>query len=210
VRRRLAVREVAEHHAHQNVGSANDGLTGADRGVTHDAVQVGHKPILPARCRPSNPDPGSAATSGFFRQNCHLHDFYAGGIRFGVCVDEEPELIVDERGARLGAVVKVGGELVYHYDFGDDWEHRIVVESAIANGSDVIICADGARACPPEDCGGPPGYKNLLRVLADPNDEEHASMKQWVGRRFESERFEPAALNKRLATLSRRLARGRR
>lgn len=140
----------------------------------------------------------------------NLHDFYAGGIRFGVCVDDEPELIVDERGARLGAVAKVGGELVYHYDFGDDWEHRIVVESAIANGSDVIICADGARACPPEDCGGPLGYENLLRVLADPNDEEHASMKQWVGRRFEPERFEPAALNKRLATLSRRRARGTR
>jgi len=142
-------------------------------------------------------------------QNCHLHDFYAGGIRFGVCVDES-ELIVDERGAPLGAVAKVGGELVYHYDFGDDWEHRIVVESVIANGSDVIICTGGARACPPEDCGGPPGYENLLRVLADPTDEQHANMKQWVGRRFDPERFDPAALNKRLATLSRRLARGKR
>jgi hypothetical protein len=142
-------------------------------------------------------------------QNCHLHDFYAGGIRFGVRVDES-ELIVDERGASLGAVAKVGGELVYHYDFGDDWEHRIVVESVIANGSDVIICTGGARACPPEDCGGPPGYENLLRVLADPTDEQHTSMKQWVGRRFDPERFDPAALNKRLATLSRRLVRGKR
>lgn len=137
-------------------------------------------------------------------KNCHLHDFYSGGIRFGLGNDEEPELIVDERAAPLGAVAQVGGELLYHYDFGDDWEHRIVVESVIANSSDVVVCVGGARACPPEDCGGPPGYENLLRVLANPKDPEHASMKRWVGPRFHPERFEPVALNKRLATLSRR------
>jgi predicted ABC-type ATPase len=101
---------------------------------------------------------------------------------------------------------QVGGELLYHYDFGDDWEHRIVVESVIANGSDVVVCAGGARACPPEDCGGPPDYENLLLTLANRSDPEHASMKRWVGPRFDPERFESVALNKRLATLSRPLA----
>ena len=137
-------------------------------------------------------------------KNCHLHDFYSGGVRFGMGNDEEPELVVDERAAPLGAVAQVGRELLYHYDFGDGWEHRIVVESVIANGSDAVVCAGGARACPPEDCGGPPGYQNLLRVLADPTDPEHASMKRWVGPRFDPTRFETVALNKRLATLSRR------
>ena len=74
-------------------------------------------------------------------KNCHLHDFYSSGIRFGSPSGDEPELIVDERAAPLGAVARVGGELLYHYDFGDDWEHRIVVESVIANGSDDVVCA---------------------------------------------------------------------
>jgi hypothetical protein len=131
---------------------------------------------------------------------------YSSGIRFGSASGDEPELVVDERAAPLGAVAQVGGELLYHYDFGDDWEHRIVVESVIANGSDVVVCAGGARACPPEDCGGPPGYENLLLTLANRRDPEHASMKRWVGPRFDPERFESVALNKRLATLSRPLA----
>jgi hypothetical protein len=76
-------------------------------------------------------------------KNCHLHEFYSGGIRFGSGNEEEPELLVDERAAPLGAVAQVGGELLYHYDFGDDWEHRIVVENVIANSGDVVACAGG-------------------------------------------------------------------
>lgn len=72
--------------------------------------------------------------------------------------DEEPEYVAGERAAPLGAVAQVGGELLYHYDFGD-WEHRIAVENVIANGFDLVVCAGGARACPPEDCGGPPGTR---------------------------------------------------
>jgi hypothetical protein len=143
-------------------------------------------------------------------KNCHLHEFYSGGIRFGSGNEEEPELLVDERAAPLGAVAQVGGELLYHYDFGDDWEHRIVVENVIANSGDVVACAGGERACPPEDCGGPPGYENLCRVLADRSDPEHASMKRWAGPRFNPEQFDLAVVNKRLATLSRRFGRGRR
>ena len=65
------------------------------------------------------------------------------------------------------------------------------------------------RACPPEDSGGTHGYANVLRVLADPADDEFASMKEWVGRRFDPERFDIVAVNKRLAALSKRLARAR-
>jgi hypothetical protein len=142
-------------------------------------------------------------------QDSHLHDFEVGEIRFGM-VDVEDELFaVDEHAAPLGAVAREGSSLTYRYDFGDDWEHVVVVESVIANGAQGIVCSGGARACPPEDSGGAHGYANLLGVLGNPDDEEFASMKEWVGRRFDPERFDVAAVNKRLATLSKRLARAR-
>ena len=63
-------------------------------------------------------------------------------------------------------------------------------------------------ACPPEDSGGPPGYAHLLEVPTDPSYEDYADLKQWVGRGFDPEKFNLAAVNKKLATLSKRLARG--
>jgi hypothetical protein len=140
-------------------------------------------------------------------QNSHLHDFEVSDIRFGM-VDVEDELFaVDEHAAPLGAVAREGSRFTYRYDFGDDWEHDVAVESVIANGAQGIVCSGGARACPPEDCGGAHGYANVLGVLANPDDDEFASMKKWVGRRFDPERFDIAAVNKRLATFSKRLAR---
>jgi hypothetical protein len=125
-------------------------------------------------------------------QNSHLHDFEVGDIRFGM-VDVEDELFaVDEHAAPLGAVAREGSRFTYRYDFGDDWEHDVVVESVIANGAQGIACSGGARACPPEDGGGPHGYANMLHVLANPADDEFASMKEWVGRRFDPERFDIA------------------
>ena len=142
-------------------------------------------------------------------QNSHLHDFTVGKIRFGM-VDVEDEIFaVDEHAAPLGAVARASTQMVYRYDFGDDWEHDIVVENVKPNGGDSITCSAGARACPPEDCGGPPGYENVLRVLSDPNDDEFASVKEWVGRKFNPERFDSAAVSKRLAALARRLSRRR-
>ena len=53
---------------------------------------------------------------------------------------------------------------------------------------------DGANACPPEDCGGPGGYAHLLEVVADPKDEEHDEMIQWLGIE-NSEEFDPTSFN---------------
>jgi uncharacterized membrane-anchored protein len=143
-------------------------------------------------------------------QNSHLHDFRAGDIRFGMADVEDELFSVDERAAPLGAVARVGSQLVYLYDFGDNWEHDIVVERVGSGGDGTIRCAGGARACPPEDCGGTTGYAHMLEVLANPDDEEHADMKRWAPRRFDPEKFDPAAVNRKLATLSRRLSRRRR
>lgn len=70
---------------------------------------------------------------------------------------------------------------VYAYDLGDGWEHDIEV---LGRGGPTLGCAGGHGACPPEDCGGPDGYRDLLDALADPRHPEHAAMRDWVGDRL--------------------------
>jgi hypothetical protein len=137
-------------------------------------------------------------------QNSHLHDFEVGEVRFGMADVEDELFSVDERGAPLGAVARVGSVFLYRYDFGDDWEHTVTVERFIEGGARTLECLDGARACPPEDSGGTSGYAALLEGLADPQHEEHDDMRRWVGRRFDSEKFDVVAVNKKLATLSKK------
>ena len=75
------------------------------------------------------------------------------------------------------------GDVVrYDYDFGDGWSHevRLVAIEPRVRGTKYPRCIEGERACPPEDCGGIPGYHRLLEVLADPRDEEHDEMVEWL------------------------------
>ena len=64
-------------------------------------------------------------------------------------------------------------------------------------------CVGGARACPPEDCGGPWGYADFLAAMADPKHEDHRDMKEWIGRKFDPEKFSIDAVNKALRQLAR-------
>jgi hypothetical protein len=150
-----------------------------------------------------------ALQSAFGWRNSHLHDFRVGDIRFGMTDVDDEMFAVDERAAPLGAVAHVGSNFAYLYDFGDDWEHEIVVERVDSRGEPTLRCTGGERACPPEDCGGPPGYAHMLEVLANPEDEEHEDMKRWAPRGFDPEKLDLTAVNKRLATLSKRVVRWR-
>lgn len=140
-------------------------------------------------------------------QNSHLHDFMVGNIRIGMSDVEDEMFCIDEFAAPLGAVANVGNTFLYRYDFGDDWEHDVMVERICSDGGGVITCTGGARACPPEDCGGTRGYANLLEILADSRHPEHQETKTWVGRRFDPEKFDMAAVNRKLGTLSKKLRR---
>jgi hypothetical protein len=51
-------------------------------------------------------------------------------------------------------------------------------------------CIDGARACPPEDCGGTGGYENFLQAIFDPDHEEHDEYIEWIGGEFNPEAFD--------------------
>ena len=132
--------------------------------------------------------------------NSHLHCFEVEDRCIGMAgVEEDHPELEDERRVRIAGVLpKKGSKLVYRYDYGDDWEHLILVE-AVADPDhrhSYPLCIGGARACPPEDCGGAGGYEELLRVLAAPQDEEHDQMLTWLGGYFDPESFDPNAVNR--------------
>ncbi|MBI3940615.1 MAG: plasmid pRiA4b ORF-3 family protein [Acidobacteria bacterium] len=81
----------------------------------------------------------------------------------------------------------------YEYDFGDDWQHEVVLENIIPREIKRRYpqCVAGERACPPEDCGGIWGYQEFLEAIGNPMHEEHARMLEWAGGSFDSERFDP-------------------
>lgn len=89
-----------------------------------------------------------------------------------------------------------GAAIEYEYDFGDSWIHRVTLERESTADPDLTYprCLAGARACPPEDCGGPPGYEELLRVLRNPTLDEYQDMLDWLGRPFDSEAFDPTTV----------------
>jgi Plasmid pRiA4b ORF-3-like protein len=128
-------------------------------------------------------------------ENYHMHVFSFGDEEFGI---PDPELgFSDERHVTLGELIAgVGGDRFrYTYDFGDDWQHEVVVEELLDPDPEthypLLVAAKGA--CPPEDCGGPWGYGNLREILADPNHDEHQEMLEWLGLDNASE-FDPAAV----------------
>lgn len=104
---------------------------------------------------------------------------------------------------RIGQVAPAEGDtLRYVYDFGDDWNHRIVVEAVADAESEGRYprCLNGRRSAPPEDCGGIWGYAELVESLADKTHPEHADRLEWLG--LDSARFDAAAANARLAPMA--------
>jgi Plasmid pRiA4b ORF-3-like protein len=136
-------------------------------------------------------------------QDCHLHSFEVEGDQYGVPDPDDDLALLDELDYRLGDVVRVGTRLRYTYDFGDWWEHEVVVEGmAPADPLERYpICVAGERACPPEDVGGPEGYVEFLTAIADPGHPRHVAMWDWVGRPFDPAEFDAD----RVTTLLRRL-----
>jgi hypothetical protein len=125
----------------------------------------------------------------------HLHQFECEGELFGIPSDDDWGDIQSERRVRVGELLQhPKQQLEYVYDFGDNWRHRVVLEKVLpapaGKKASEPRCTGGRRACPPEDCGGVPGYRHLLRVLANPRDPERTEMLEWVGGHFDPEAFE--------------------
>jgi hypothetical protein len=134
--------------------------------------------------------------------NYHLHEFAVGRTRYGVPDPDEDwgEPPLDERRTRLDAIAGEGSSFRYTYDFGDGWDHEITVEKVLPADSSPTVpaCTDGRRACPPEDCGGTWGYRELLEILANPAHPEHDERREWIGRPFDPEAFDPSEFDDNL------------
>ena len=132
--------------------------------------------------------------------NCHLHEFRIGGLRYGDIdiLEETGSRVFDEREVRLCDFERTSTSFLYVYDFGDEWRHVVEIEKYLAFDAEPkrASCIAGARARPPEDVGGPPGYQDFLSVMADPNDPEHADTKHWCGGHFDPEWFDLALVDK--------------
>ena len=127
--------------------------------------------------------------------NSHLHEFVVGRSRYGLPDDEFPTDALDEIDYRLDQLLtKENDTLVYLYDFGDSWEHEVVLEKILPYDTKAVLprCIEGARACPPEDVGGMPGYEMFLEAIGDPSHPEYEAMLAWVGGDFDAEHFDLA------------------
>jgi hypothetical protein len=135
-------------------------------------------------------------------EDCHLHAFQIGKTTYGP--DPEKELgFADESKARLADVARVRTRIAYEYDFGDGWEHELVVEARTLaeDGQTYPACLDGEGACPPEDCGGAYGFAELKELLAAPDSAERDEMLEWVDEDFDPSHFDLAAANTAVASI---------
>jgi len=131
--------------------------------------------------------------------NCHLHSFTIDDVDYAMTdPDWDDWGSEDETGVRLDRVVPYAGvRFTFLYDFGDGWDHQVVVEKILPPepGVKYPVCIAGKRRCPPEDVGGIWGYGDFLAAIRDPNHEEHAEYLEWIGGSFDPEEFDVDAVN---------------
>ncbi len=147
--------------------------------------------------------------AAFGWEDYHMHGYEIAGERYGPTSDDDVGLrydsemgLLDESSVMLGDLLpnsRKRAPWIYEYDFGDGWRHEIVFEGRAPKekGQKYPRCTEGARACPPEDCGGPWGYAELLEALADPQHERHEEFMVWCGR-LKPEAFDPAKATRQM------------
>lgn len=129
--------------------------------------------------------------------NTHLHHFLINDTVYSEPDEESLIEYIDYSNVRLHQVVsKENQVIIYEYDFGDGWEHKIQLEKISNEDSKILpYCIAGRRCCPPEDCGGPYGYMHMLTVISDPKDKEYEEMIEWIGDDFDPEYIDLDEIN---------------
>jgi hypothetical protein len=133
-------------------------------------------------------------------ENQHLHYFRKGERLFGIADDEwsDNKRFQDYTTVRVVDLLRnAGAEMEYHYDMGDHWRHRIVMEKELE--PDPIeyypLCAGGARGCPPENCGGAHGYMEMVSAVRNPASSQHRFFKAMLPQGFDPEYFDVEEIN---------------
>jgi len=140
--------------------------------------------------------------ASFGWENYHLHQFEIDGLHysqpapdgddFGMDFEDETDVLLSKLLPKSAKRIR----WIYEYDFGDGWRHEVLFEGVppIDPKAKAPLCLEGERACPPEDCGGPPGYADYLEAIADPEHEQHEEMMEWRGP------FDPSVFDAKKAT----------
>jgi hypothetical protein len=140
------------------------------------------------------------ATMGWW--DYHLHQFVVGGDTFyGKPHPDDWHEVHDEQETWLYQLAsREKFKFVYEYDFGDNWEHVLLVEKIgpPEAGTHYPRCIKGKRACPPEDVGGVWSYGGFVDAIKDPNHPEHDDMLEWAGDDFDPEAFDVTEINEAL------------
>ncbi len=119
-------------------------------------------------------------------QDMHMHHFQIG-LKFyspQMADDYAETVILDESRFTLDNFeMDLLRGIVYTYDFGDNWEHVVMLEKVIvaSEAKPYPVLVEAARACPPEDIGGIPGFQDYLETLADPEHEDHKELANLPG-----------------------------
>jgi hypothetical protein len=130
-------------------------------------------------------------------ENYHMHAFRVGSAGYAA-PDPDDELgYHDETKVRLADLATTAKRIDYEYDFGDSWEHELVIEARTVAEDDggYPACTGGEGACPPEDCGGSYGFAEFKELLAGPPSAEREEMLEWAGADYDPARFDLAAAN---------------
>lgn len=130
--------------------------------------------------------------------NVHMHQFMKDDLHYGEPEEEFSQHVRDEAEYRLDQILKNEKDtLLYLYDFGDCWEHQIVLEKILPFTTDITlpVCIKGRRACPPEDVGGVGGYGMFLDAINDPSHPESEGLIEWIGGDYDPEYFDLPLVN---------------
>ncbi len=137
--------------------------------------------------------------------NSHLHHFIKDKIFYTerIAGDDIWNMMnnVDYKKIRISDLLKTEKEkIIYEYDFGDSWEHEILLEKILPydGKKKYPVCIAGRMQCPPEDCGGVWGYADLLEILENPDHEEYENYMEWFEDGIDPEYFNKDEINRLL------------
>jgi len=128
----------------------------------------------------------------------HLHQFAVRGVFYGISDRESGVRRVSENRTTVAQLLRRPKDrITYEYDFGDGWEHDVILEAILPPERDGLypVVEAGKRACPPEDVGGVHGYHDFLEALGDPGHPEHGDLLEWVGGSFDQDSFSVGEAN---------------
>lgn len=132
--------------------------------------------------------------------NSHLYDFQVEEQKLAFPIQDWDKKGINSKKVKINTLQEKQ-KFAYTYDFGDCWEHTVVVEKVLSGQTDLShpVCLEGSLSCPPEDCGGMGGYCYLLHIKSNKKHPEYKErIVEWLGEEFNPELFDVKEINKEL------------